>query len=181
METLNREMDVLKKVVGMSEGLTVPAILRDKAEEAGVRLKFGQTEKHKKKIEQKKAKTTIAVGELVCHPTVTYTLFSLRAYGVISRMGTGEGHLDPKEFKYVSFTFTARDDGGWTIAVVHLTRGSGKEQMLFDFQISQRDLEQMRHAGKNAKRAYNEDSNNQGFVTINCFNLLQLLGRIASA
>jgi len=158
----------LEKAVECSEQLKVPRSIRDKASDKGVSLKFvdlkNKTRRH----------TDNGQASAQTVPSASYSLYWLRHKGVIARMGRGEGRMDIKQYKYISFSFSYEDSGDWNITSLHCS--DGKQYMLFKFEIKPGELEKMKRAGKTAKMSYND-----GFVVINCFNLLQLLARIAAA
>lgn len=166
---LDNTINSLARVVDNSERLVMPLNLLRIANDKGVVLKFDMAEKRRRRMEWKRNGSASQGSE----PWATYSLFNLREKGVISRMGIGDGFLDTSEYQNITFTFNGKESGNWQISVIH--RKLGQQHMLFEFEITVEDLARMQRAGKNAKLPYND-----GFVHINCFNLLQLIARITS-
>jgi alpha-tubulin suppressor-like RCC1 family protein len=182
-DNLSHVIKTLERIVSMSEGVEVPQELQEKSSEKSVRLKFVQAAKKKKRRDGSKANAMASLSDLNVNPTVTYSLYALRAQGVVNRMGN---QIENSEFRSIKFVFNGKEDGSWNVVVVHQDGKTGKTQVLFEFDLSQEDLEKMRHAGKNEKKSFyppgasHAEKDRQGFVTINCFSLLQLLGRIGA-
>eukprot|EP00929_Paragymnodinium_shiwhaense_P030762 TRINITY_DN17377_c0_g1_i1.p1 TRINITY_DN17377_c0_g1~~TRINITY_DN17377_c0_g1_i1.p1 ORF type:complete len:1888 (-),score=508.37 TRINITY_DN17377_c0_g1_i1:111-5774(-) len=167
------EMDKgLRKTVEMSDNLVMPVVFRIKAGEAGVSLKYQDAERVKRKENRKDNMPDI--GHMA--PSGTYTLYYLRYKGVIARMGAEEEkqRLPTDQYKFIKFTFEMSETADWTIIVTRSDQG--KQHMLCSFDIAASEIEKMKRAGKGAKLEYND-----GFVVINCFELLQLLARLLAS
>jgi len=164
-EKLAQMIASFTKSVVASEHVAVHLLFKQRANEYGTRLKFNEVEKIKKK-EDKAALTNLLNQTL--YPSATYSLGWLRAKKVIAMLGSD---LPRQDYRRLSFTFTGMENGDWNIKVVH--KADRTSNVLFSFGITNRELDLMKRAGKCAKQPFNN-----GFVVINCFNLIQLLARI---
>jgi hypothetical protein len=157
-----------KHMLAASENANLPQAFKTKAQERGIVLKFMRVENLKKK--EDKEKDEDEEFKIKMFPSATYKLGWLRSKKVISRIDEKVG---VESYRNISIKLTAMETGDWTISVMH--EEARNLSMLFDFTITLRELESMKGAGKTAKKGFNND-----FIILNCFNLLQLLARIAS-
>lgn len=152
----------------VAENAVLPTIVKNKALEYSMKLKLEPLER-KRKNEAKKLEK-MDIGEIPSLPTATYPIGWLRAKKIIVRMND---QIPEKLLKALYFQFRYLDSGDWDIDIIHLERGLKK--VLREFEITSKDLTEMKQAGKTAKLPFSD-----GFVTLNCFNLIQLLARISA-
>merc|ERR1719399_850282 len=107
-------------------------------------------------------------------PSAEYPYGWLRAKRIIVRMTGIPAAEEKKILPNLRFNFSYQETGDWMVEIIHVDRGARK--VLVNFNLKPQQLEFMKQAGKTAKLSFSND-----FITLNCFNLLQLLARIASS
>mmetsp|Transcript_71507 Transcript_71507/g.113301 ORF Transcript_71507/g.113301 Transcript_71507/m.113301 type:complete len:132 (+) Transcript_71507:2803-3198(+) len=110
--------------------------------------------------------------DVVLYPSQTFSAAFLRGKRVISTLG------DPQKMKSelecIRFTFTMTEKADWKVRATH--KRKAEEHVIFSFEITADKIEDMKRSGKTAKESFHN-----GFVTFNCFYLVQLLSRVASS
>jgi len=152
--------------IEVSEAAQLPPIAKNKAVDQNTKLKLQLLEKKRKNEKKKLEAMDMAIETL---PTATYPLGWLRAKKIIVRMNE---QLDAKILPALLFHFRYTESGCWDVDIIHVERGFKK--VLREFEITPKDLIEMKQAGKTAKLPFSN-----GFVILNCFNLIQLLARIS--
>jgi len=162
------QLKILSGVVYRSSMVQIPQTLKNVATENGVKLRFLDVEKVKKK-EDKKARDFVIGGELELRPSGTFSIYQLIAKKVVRRL-----NVPSKQYQNISMTFNLLENSDWEVITTHKERN--KSHMLCNFVVTNTDLEKMKRAGKTEKREFNE-----GFVVMSCFSLLQLLARVRAS
>jgi hypothetical protein len=156
----------LKWAVECSSEGSLPRALTSKAVDLQVPLTMSNLEARLRRYKKKQAE-----DEPILYPSQTYSLAYLRGKRVIATIGD-KG--TKSEFSFIFFTFNMSETGDWKVKSMH--KRKAEERVLFSFEISADSVADMKRAGKTGMVTYHN-----GFVTFNCFFLVQLLSRIASS
>jgi len=114
--------------------------------------------------------------KVATYPSATHSLPWLRAKKVVARMSNELNAKHKDQYGNLFFKFTLLASGDWQVIVQHIS--TRDTHVLFAFEISRQKVEMMQYAGKLTKEPFPPDTE---FVVMNCFCLLQLLGRIRSS
>eukprot|EP00811_Abedinium_folium_P025875 NODE_3731_length_1994_cov_8.845742.p1 GENE.NODE_3731_length_1994_cov_8.845742~~NODE_3731_length_1994_cov_8.845742.p1 ORF type:complete len:438 (-),score=141.14 NODE_3731_length_1994_cov_8.845742:278-1591(-) len=167
-ETVCDRIMSLQEVVATSDEGATPQIFTLKAQRGDMRLKFQKVAEARRRDKNSAGNTFEEDGVVVYH-SATFSVVLLRAKKVIARISD----FSHKDYRNIMFTFNEFEGGDWCVNVEHHTYWT--KHLLFSFDITAKDLESMRKAGKTMKLSFNDD-----LIVINAFNLLQLLARILS-
>jgi len=165
---LEEKSKKLELAVEAAEMGTIPGIVKAKATDHSVGLKFAKIEKARRNKKQLSRDKGPAFQML---PTATYPLSWLRSRRVICRL---DSNVPDSVLGGMFFTFRYTKKSDWVVEIVHQERGVPR--MLRKFVLKPAEVDKMRLAGKTSKIAYSD-----GFVIIDSFNLLQLLTRISAS
>jgi len=173
-DELKTRISELTVAIELSESAQLPPIAREKAIDNSAKLKLAPLERQRKNEKKKLEQMGPELQDLPrTLPTATYPLGWLRAKKIIVRMDNNiDASLQKSLFPNLYFQFRYMENGDWDVDIIHVDRGLKK--VLREFVIRPKDISMMKQAGKTAKLPFSD-----GFVTLNCFNLIQLLARIA--
>lgn len=172
-EKVRKHIKYLSQALDVSRGAILPQIIKSKANGFGTPLKF--TPLYKKRQNAMKASLSNAL-KVATYPSATHSLPWLRAKKVVARMSNELNAKHKDQYGNLFFKFTLLASGDWQVIVQHIS--TRDTHVLFAFEISRQKVEMMQYAGKLTKEPFPPDTE---FVVMNCFCLLQLLGRIRSS
>jgi len=174
---LERRIKQLQKVCEISEDAKLPMILATRATDAVPSTTLSMTRvEHKVRSQKKKMEDQSDRTSVYMYPTGTYSLAWLRAKRVVAWLDV---HTK-KEHKHLLLRFSSAASGDWDVKVLHKSGPSG-EHMILSFKIEAGLIDTMKHGGKTAKIPFGVDASRpDGFLTMNAFNLVQLLARITA-